>query len=204
MAIITATSKSNSAIIASCKVTVKFSDAYYDLNGTGQSNVSKEMETAINWAADNKVTGEKVKFGTYNSMTRGQFVRFLYRYANEPKVTSNMIKKYGSKFSDVDKNYTHFKAIIWAVSKGLIAGYEDGTFKPNKKLTRKNLATILWKYTGSPKVSNAVNPFSDVAKSTAITWGKNKKIFTGIKFYPGNNCLRCDAAVFLHRYDKVR
>ena len=119
-----------------------------------------------------------------------------------PKVTSAMIKKYGSKFSDVDKSYTHFKAIVWAVSKGLINGYSDGTFKPNGTLTRNNVATILWKYAGSPKVANPNNPFSDVKKSAAIAWGKSKDIFIGTKFQPKTNCLRGDFALFLYRYDK--
>lgn len=196
-ATITATSKANSKIKASCKVTVLFKDATHE-------NVTSGMFNAIYWVADKKITGEKVKFGTMDSMTRGQFVRFLYRYAGNPSVTSSMIKKYGSQFKDVDKNYTHFKAIVWAVSKGLIAGYSDGTFKPNGTLTRNNVATILWKYAGSPKVSNPNNPFSDVAKSKAIAWGKNKKIFTGTKFQPKANCLRGDFAVFLYRYDVTK
>lgn len=137
-------------------------------------------------------------------MTRGQFVRFLYRYAGNPKVTATMIKKYGEQFKDVDKNYTHYKAIVWAVSEGLIGGYSDGTFKPEKTLSRNNVATILWKYAGAPKVSNPNNPFSDVAKSAAIAWGKNRKIFNGTTFKPKDNCLRGDFALFLYRYDKTK
>ena len=70
-------------------------------------------------------------------------------------------------------------------------------------LTRNNVATILWKYAGSPRTVSPNNPFSDVKKSAAIAWGKSKHIFTGTKFYPQNNCLRGDFALFLYRYNKA-
>ena len=89
------------------------------------------------------------------------------------------------------------------MSEGLIGGYSDGTFKPNDPLSRNNVATILWKLAGSPKIGNPNNPFADVAKSQALAWGKSKKIFTGTKFQPKTNCLRGDFAVFLYRYNKA-
>ena len=55
-----------------------------------------EMFDAIYWAADKKITGMDTKFGTLNSMTRAQFVRFLYRYANmegKYKIPANIKSK---------------------------------------------------------------------------------------------------------------
>ncbi|MFC5589118.1 S-layer homology domain-containing protein [Sporosarcina soli] len=46
-------------------------------------------------------------------------------------------------FSDVKANMDHYDNIMDLVEKGIVQGYEDGTFKPNGKLTRAHAAKIL-------------------------------------------------------------
>lgn len=48
------------------------------------------------------------------------------------------------KFEDVDESKWSFKAIDYVSDKGYMTGYEDGTFKPEKKLTREEMAQILY------------------------------------------------------------
>lgn len=195
-AVVTAYLKEDPSIKGSCKITVLFADATHE-------NVTSGIFKAIYWVADKKITGEKVYFGTNNTITRGQFVRFLYRYAGSPKVTNTQ-----NPFKDVDSSYTHYKAIMWAVGKGLIGGYTiNGKqyFKPNESVDRYSVATVLWKLAGSPKVKNAEKPFVDVAKSTPIAWGAEMGIIKGYSdgtFKPKAKNKRGDFALILYRYNK--
>lgn len=47
------------------------------------------------------------------------------------------------KFSDVEEGRWSAAAIKWAAENGLLIGYEDGTFRPDKPLTREELAAVL-------------------------------------------------------------
>lgn len=50
-----------------------------------------------------------------------------------------------ASFSDTAGN-THELAIDSLVSQGIISGYPDGTFKPNRTLTRSDVVKLLGKY----------------------------------------------------------
>ena len=51
-----------------------------------------------------------------------------------------------NKFQDVrDKDY-FYKATLWASEKKILAGYDDGTFKPNGLCLRRQMVTFLYKY----------------------------------------------------------
>lgn len=47
------------------------------------------------------------------------------------------------KFTDVPKTHWAYKAIEELAEKGLINGYEDGTFKPDAPITRAEVAIII-------------------------------------------------------------
>lgn len=46
-------------------------------------------------------------------------------------------------FKDVSKSYVYHDIINDMGGQGIITGYEDGTFRPNKELTRAGMARIL-------------------------------------------------------------
>lgn len=50
-----------------------------------------------------------------------------------------------ASLSDISGN-THEEAITALVSDGIISGYQDGTFKPNKELTRSDVVKLLGKF----------------------------------------------------------
>ena len=67
---------------------------------------------------------------------------------------------YSSKFSDV-RAYDWFCDSVMKLSKkDIIKGYPDGTFKPNKSITRAEFAVIASKYIKNPKAADET--FSDV------------------------------------------
>ena len=49
-------------------------------------------------------------------------------------------------FPDVPADAWYAEALEWAVKAGIIAGCEDGTFRPDAPLTRAQLVSILYRY----------------------------------------------------------
>lgn len=49
-------------------------------------------------------------------------------------------------FLDVPADAWYAEPLEWAVSAGLIAGFDDGTFRPDAPLTRAQLVSILYRY----------------------------------------------------------
>ncbi|OWY62701.1 hypothetical protein B7486_57000, partial [cyanobacterium TDX16] len=60
---------------------------------------------------------------------------------------------------------------------GAVAGYPDGTFRPQGTISRGALATILWQEAGSP-APTVPSPFDDVSPShpqhDAIRWAAER------------------------------
>lgn len=49
-------------------------------------------------------------------------------------------------FADVPAGVWYAEPLEWAVGAGLIAGFEDGTFRPDAPVTRAQLVSILYRY----------------------------------------------------------
>lgn len=58
------------------------------------------------------------------------------------------------EFKDVPKNAWYHNTITELTDKGIIAGYEDGTFKPNKKVTYAEYLTLLNNKIGQKQALN--------------------------------------------------
>ena len=95
------------------------------------------------WAVENGITtgyGDG-KFKPQNVCTRAQTVTFLWRMAGEPSPS-----KKKCKFSDVKSSDYFYIPVIWASEQKIVAGYDDGTFKPQGKCLRRQMVTFLYKY----------------------------------------------------------
>ena len=95
------------------------------------------------WGNENHIV-EGYKDGTFGPKivcARRHAVTFLWRLAGKPapKTTKN-------KFNDVKKTDYFYKATLWASEKGILAGYKDGTFRPNGNCLRRQMVTFLYKY----------------------------------------------------------
>lgn len=73
-------------------------------------------------------------------LTRAQMVTILYRMAGTPESETN------KSFSDVKEGAWYYDAVQWAVANGVTNGMGDGTFAPNKEMTRVELVAFLAKY----------------------------------------------------------
>lgn len=85
-------------------------------------------------------------------------------------------------FSDIEGHWAA-ESIRGAAEKGLIGGYADGTFRPDRPVTRKQMAVILWRMAGKPQPA-APAPFTDLGGcgeefQSAIAWGYGGKLLSG-------------------------
>ena len=69
------------------------------------------------------------------------FIKTWGEYKDEEKPVTTV-----AGFSDVPANAWYAEALEWAVNAGIIAGYEDGTFRPDGYLTRAQVVSILYRF----------------------------------------------------------
>ena len=109
----------------------------------------------VNGYPDNTFKPEK-------GITRAELVTLLVKSLGTPQATLDGIGT-DEVFSDV--KYTHWahKHITHGNSLRYVTGYPDGTFKPNKVLTRAEGITILARYAGLTEEANVAGaPFPDL------------------------------------------
>ena len=97
------------------------------------------------------------KFLSSEKITRAEFVQLIYAIS-DPYV-ENMKLTY---LSDVKTNAKYFDSVMYAVSKGIVTGYEDGTFKPNNKITRAEAVTVINRMLGREWNGQGAARFSDI------------------------------------------
>ncbi len=95
------------------------------------------------WATEKGITtGVSAKeFAPQKVCTRAQTVTFLWRLAGKPAPGKN-----AKKFTDVNETDYYYKATLWASDMKILAGYEDGTFRPKNNCLRRQMVTFLYKY----------------------------------------------------------
>ena len=146
-------------------------------------------------------------FGPGQNMTRAMLVTILYRAAGAPSVAGIT-----NKFTDNKQNQYYYEPVLWASSKGIVNGATATTFDPDGKITREQIAAILYRYAGSPAASSsALNGFADQSAVssyavTAMQWAVGNGIITGVStngrttLSAKNNATRAQVAVMLHRF----
>ena len=102
------------------------------------------------------------------------------------------------EFSDLPNDHWSYEYVQTLSDKGIINGYDDGTFKPNQAVTRAEFATIFIKSTNNESVSETPKTFEDVNESHWFYPYVEKSsdyIFTwGNKFYPNDSMKREEVA----------
>ena len=159
--------------------------------------------TPVYWAVDKKITkgtSEKL-FSPDAGCTRGQVVTFLWRAAGEPEPT-----KAENPFKDVKETDYFYKAVLWAVEKGITKGTSADKFSPEKTCTRAQIVTFLYRAEGTPEIARKSKPFHDVDEgqyyADAVAWAVENGVTTGKSadtFAPNATCTRGEIVTFLYR-----
>ena len=146
-------------------------------------------------------------FSPNASMTRAMLVTVLYRLEGEPTVTGR------SSFTDVRSGTYYEKAVIWAAANGIVTGTDSTSFSPDAKVTREQLAAILYRYAQYRKLdtdaSAKLNSFTDADSvsayaSEALGWAVSEGLINGAsgKLMPKGDATRAQVAAILHRFVK--
>ena len=104
---------------------VKSSDWYYN---------------AVQWAVSKGITNgtSKTTFSPSKTCNRAEIVTFLWNQAGKPSVSAS------NPFKDVKSSDWYYKAVQWAVKKGVTSGTSKTTFSPTKACTRAQIVTFMY------------------------------------------------------------
>ena len=106
------------------------------------SSIAAPYQKAVAWAVEKGITTGFAD-GTFrpnDSVTRAQFVTFLWRYEGKPATSGSI-----AGFTDASSiSGPYQQAVAWAVEKGVTTGYGDDTFRPNAICPR--WAVVLFMY----------------------------------------------------------
>ena len=119
------------------------SNPFADVSAKQANGKDNPYYTAILWAVGEGITlgVDKTHFAPDATVTRAQFVTFLWRYENKPAAKPGVTLKDLGTVTNAD-----FKsAILWAAGEGITTGYGDGSFRPNAVCTRAHVVTFIYR-----------------------------------------------------------
>lgn len=168
--------------------------------GFGDVDQDAYYATAVAWMGSESITHgiSPGCFGSDQSVTRAQFVAFLWRAAGRPYVPGT------HTFSDVGAEWMT-DAVTWAHRNGVTNGVSASRFDPDRGITRGDLITMLWRHAGRPRPATggqaAAKGVTAGYQIEAVDWALGAGITTpGANFFPDRRTSRAEAAAFLWRY----
>ena len=140
-------------------------------------------------------------FAPNATCTRDQVVTFLWRAMGEPAVSAK------NPFKDIAEKDYFYKAVLWAVEKGITDGTSDTTFSPKNACTRGQVVTFLWRALNKLEPQSKTSPFVDVKNLkdyfyTPVLWAVEWGVTDGTDdthFSPAKTCTRGQIVTFLYR-----
>ena len=101
------------------------------------------------------------EFKPSSNLTRAEFAALIYRFC---KLSEADVK---NKFTDLSKDHWAYQEIMALYAWGLVDGYEDNTFMPEKYIKRAEVITVINKILGRKPMPSYVktldfNPFIDL------------------------------------------
>ena len=145
-------------------------------------------------------------FAPERQMSRAEFITVLGRMSEQ----ATMLREV--PFKDVDANAYYAQHVAWGAALGLMKGFEDGTFRPEAKITREQAAVIFANYLKDKKLPEmAMTTFADeesisswakaaVKKAAALGLLKGKD---GGKFAPKDLLTRAEMAQILDNLSQM-
>ena len=175
-------------------------DTYKDVPADYWAN--KEITAVVN---DGVLSLDKKSFYPEKDVTRSDFNTALLKTLGHRTATVSE----ENPFSDVCASRADYGDILLSSKLGLIYGYNDGTFKPDRIMTKAEAASVISHITKDYKGNvKALNPFTDKADIPAwATRQYAKTIDLGVyvnypnadELLPNKNLNRAEAAVLLHK-----
>ncbi|MCR5066691.1 MAG: S-layer homology domain-containing protein [Erysipelotrichaceae bacterium] len=194
------------------------------VNGTAHSDFGREIEVYYNpfsdvspddavypyivWAYNNQIVNgtSSTTFEPTGDCERMNFCIMLWKIKNKPYQGKK------TPFKDLGGLSTNnVKAITWCYNKKIVNGYTKTQFKPHNKITRAQLAIMIWKMAGKPSVEGMDCPYTDIEVTDSFTannrkaviWCYNKGLIgsiTGDRFDPDKEGTRALLTEMMYGY----
>lgn len=145
-------------------------------------------------------------FAPDTSTTRGMIATILYRIEDEPETALFDI------FPDVKNGAWYSAGVNWGASEQIVLGYGDGRFGPEDKITREQLAAILYRYAQYKDCDMTaradLSVYTDAGEISgyaleAMRWAVAHGLIAGVTettLVPGGNATRAEVAMILMRF----
>lgn len=141
-------------------------------------------------------------FSPDTKITRGMLVKILHNLEGNP------LRESTSQFADVAPDAWFADSIQWAVDSGIVMGFGNNRFAPEKQITREEVAVILYRYAGSPALNGEYLNFNDADQvsayaDAAVRWAVENGIITGTNtatLNPKGTATRAQTAVMIMRF----
>ena len=143
------------------------------------------------------------EFDPEGYMTRAMLVSVLWRLAGRPTVMAY------NPFRDVLPGSWYYDAVTWAYHNGVVSGVSATSFAPNDTITREQIATIIYRYSGQTQYNtSALNVFTDSSQVSGfarygMAWAVDKGIVAGVsstELDPLGAASRAQVAAMIQRY----
>ena len=166
---------------------------------------TSESGLAIKQLVDRQIVSG-YRDGTFRpneSLTRGQAAKMV---ANILQVKpTNFLE---IEFEDVNTKMANYESIMAVAELGIMSGYNDGTFKPSKRLTRSQAAKIISE-AFRLRSQHGKHPYKDVKNEEASFYVANLYAndvtkSPGKSFNPNKYVTRANFALFLSRGEKAQ
>ncbi|MCC5947050.1 MAG: S-layer homology domain-containing protein [Nitriliruptoraceae bacterium] len=156
------------------------------------------------WLRQHRISdgwGNTGEFRPDATVTRGQMAAFLWRMMGEPAGAPS------HAFTDVPPGAYYDPAVRWLTAEGITDGVGNtGLFMPDRPVRRGEMATFLWRLTGSSGGSPTAG-WRDTGDGrfydAAVDWLTAMEITNGVgstnTFAPDRSVTRAEMAAFLHR-----
>ena len=161
---------------------------------------AKEITSVVN---DNIMTLSGSRFNPEDSMTRVEFVNSLLKVLSNENLNVNI----KNQFSDVTTENANYGNILRSQQLGLVYGYPDGTFQPERVLLRDEAQSVVSHITkdmvadktvlANFKDANAVPSWAVNAYAKTINYGIYVNYPDASELRPLDSLSRAEAAVLL-------
>lgn len=154
------------------------------------------------------VNAEGTLFAPALSTTRASVAQILFRLEKEPTAPI-------ADFDDVREGTWYTDAVNWNDENGLMVGYGDGTFRPERNVSRQELVTVLYRYAKhlglDVTADGDLSAFDDADEvaawaEDAMAWAVDVGIIkgrNGTRLAPDGTASRSELASILQRFQKL-
>ena len=194
-------------------------DLYVDKSQYGQSDSSKYTDVAadswyaeyVDYLSEKGIINGRTEslFAPEAPVTRAEFVKLI------AGIDGADVTKYStSTFDDVKVGAWYAPYVAWGAEAGIINGTGTAAFHPDGKISRQDMAVILYRYTEKNGISlkneNTVQTFTDASEiasyaTDAVTAMQKAGIIngrSGQRFAPAANASRAEACKMLTILDR--